>query len=165
MTGANNVASESSKAEESSGDALNGRLHYRFYGNSFTSAGAEKLYKQTMREAKERDHRVVGKKLEMLLFDGNSPGNVFFLDRGLFTYSRLVDYLKSHYLQEYEEIASPLLFKSNLWKISGHYDHYRSNMFQVNTREKDEVGVKTSFSIGNVLKANELSLSLHRLRT
>ena len=118
-----------------------------------------------MREAKERDHRVVGKKLEMLLFDGNSPGNVFFLDRGLFTYSRLVEYLKSHYLQEYEEIASPLLFKSNLWKISGHYDHYRSNMFQVNTRDdKDEVGeCRPLFSIGNLLKTHELPFSLHRV--
>lgn len=107
---------------------------------------------------------MVGKKLEMLLFDGNSPGNVFFLDRGLWTYSRLVDYLKSHYLQDYEEIASPLLFKANLWKISGHYDHYRSNMFQVNTREKDEVGLRASSSLGNLLKADELSLPLHRVR-
>lgn len=91
-----------------------------------------------MKEAKERDHRLIGKKLNLFLFDPNSPGNVFFLNRGVFIYNKLCEYMKT-YLQSYEEIASPLIFKSDLWKMSGHYDHYRENMFHVDTNNQEEV--------------------------
>ena len=113
-----------------------------------------------MKEAKERDHRLIGKKLNLFLFDSNSPGNVFFLNRGLFIYKKLCEYMKEYNLQEYEEIASPLMFKSDLWKISGHYDHYRENMFNVNTVDKNEVLLVLKLSIGNFPKADELSISL-----
>lgn len=127
LTSANFVESKDSKP------------HYRFYGNSFISSSAAVFYAKLMKEARDRDHRIIGKKLDLFMFDGNSPGNVFFLDRGLFIYNRLVQHMKDRYLTEYEEISSPLLFKSDLWKTSGHYDHYRDNMFRVDTRNKEEV--------------------------
>ena len=92
-----------------------------------------------MKEAKERDHRLIGKKLNLFLFDSNSPGNVFFLNRGVFLYNKLCEYMKEFHLQDYHEISSPLMFKSDLWKISGHYNHYKENMFNVNTSSKEEV--------------------------
>lgn len=67
------------------------------------------------------------------MFDENSPGNVFFLNRGLLIYNRLVEHMRTQYLREYEEIASPLMFRSDLWRVSGHYDHYKQNMFRVET--------------------------------
>ena len=77
------------------------------------------------------------------MFDSNSPGNVFFLDRGVFLYNQLVKHMKERYLTTYEELSSPLMFRSDLWKTSGHYDHYRENMFHVETRSAEEVGVKS----------------------
>lgn len=120
-------------------ESKDGRAHYRFYGNAFLSSSAENYYKKMIKEARERDHRIVGKKLDLIMFDGNSPGNVFFLDRGLFVYNQLVKYLKEKYLTNYEEIASPLMFKSDLWKTSGHYDHYRDNMFRIDTDNKEVI--------------------------
>lgn len=117
------------------------RPHYRFYGNSFISQSASEYYTKMIKEAKERDHRLIGQKLDLFLFDGNSPGNVFFLNRGQFIYSKLCEYMKNYQLQSYEEIASPLMFKSDLWKTSGHYDHYRENMFRVNTNNPAEVSL------------------------
>ena len=113
-----------------------------------------------MKEAKERDHRVIGKKLDLFLFDPNSQGNVFLLDRGLFIYNKLCEYMKDYNLQGYKEIASPLMFKSDLWKISGHYDHYRENMFNVKTSDVNEVSTSFVFSLGNLFEAQELSFSL-----
>ena len=120
-------------------ESKDGLKHYRFYGNSFTSSAASSHYNTVVKEAKERDHRVVGKKLDLFLFDGNSPGNVFYLHRGLFLYNQLIKHMKERYLTSYEEVSSPLMFKSDLWKTSGHYDHYRENMFHVETRSKEEV--------------------------
>lgn len=118
------------------------RPHYRFYGNSFVSRQAEETYAKLMKEAKERDHRLIGKKLELFMFDENSPGNVFFLNRGLLIYNRLVEHMRTQYLREYEEIASPLMFRSDLWRVSGHYDHYKQNMFHVETSGPEELFLK-----------------------
>ena len=82
------------------------------------SRQAEETYAKLMKEAKERDHRLIGKKLELFMFDENSPGNVFFLNRGLLIYNRLVEHMRTQYLREYEEIASPLMFRSDLWRVT-----------------------------------------------
>lgn len=124
-------------------ESKDGLSHYRFYGNSFLSQSAASRYDTVIKEAKDRDHRVVGKKLDLFMFDSNSPGNVFFLDRGVFLYNQLVKHMKERYLTTYEELSSPLMFRSDLWKTSGHYDHYRENMFHVETRSAEEVGVKS----------------------
>lgn len=138
---ANNVEAKNDSMY-SSPSAVHPRQHYRFYGNSFVSRQAEEYYSTVMREAKERDHRLVGKKLDLFMFDENSPGNVFFLNRGVFLYNKLVEYMKTQHLREYEEIASPLMFRSDLWKLSGHYDHYKQNMFHVETNNSEEMFLK-----------------------
>ena len=159
LTSASFVESEDSEYDVQL--CLVNRSHYRFYGNSFISASAAKYYDKMMREAKDRDHRILGKKLELFLFDPNSPGNVFFLDRGLFVYNQLTKHLRHRYLRNYQEIASPLIFKSSLWRQSGHYDHYRENMFAIHS--KSEVGELTLHPIGIISEAHELPFSLSRL--
>ena len=121
---ANNVEAKNDSVY-SSPSAVHPRQHYRFYGNSFVSRQAEEYYSTVMREAKERDHR-----------------HVFFLNRGVFLYNKLVEYMKTQHLREYEEIASPLMFRSDLWKLSGHYDHYKQNMFHVETNNSEEMFLK-----------------------
>lgn len=141
LTSANYVESKDSDSLYDKSSFLINRPRYRFYGNSFPSQSAAEYYQKIMKEAKERDHRLIGKKLDLFMFDPNSPGNVFFLNRGLFIYNKLCEYMKEYNLTQYEELASPLMFKSELWHISGHYDHYRENMFHVETNNKEEVSI------------------------
>ncbi|KAG8837519.1 threonyl-tRNA synthetase [Serendipita sp. 405] len=87
-------------------------------------------YKEFLKEASRRDHRKIGKDQELWFFDEISPGSCFFLPNGVRIYNALIDLMRGEYRKRgYQEVISPNVFSSKLWETSGHWDHYRENMF------------------------------------
>eukprot|EP00198_Chlamydomonas_reinhardtii_P006862 XP_001696198.1 threonine-tRNA ligase [Chlamydomonas reinhardtii] len=114
----------------------------RVYGVTFPDSKLLKDYQHRMEEAKKRDHRVVGVQQELFFFHPLSPGSCFFLPHGARIYNNLVGYIREKYWEyEYEEVITPNIYNFDLWKTSGHADHYRENMFSFDI-EKQEFGLK-----------------------
>jgi len=91
---------------------------------------------------KDNDHRILGQKLDLFSFNEVSPGAPFWHDSGLFIYNKLID-LKRKLLKKfsYEEISTPTILENKLWKVSGHWDHFKEHMF-ITEYEKRDFGVK-----------------------
>ena len=114
----------------------------RIYGTSWESQEALDSYLTMMEEAERRDHRRLGRELDLFLFDPIAPASPFFLPKGAIVYTQLVDYVRGIYRRYgYQEVITPEIFSTDLWKRSGHYDHYLENMFLIQTGER-EFGVK-----------------------
>ena len=83
-----------------------------------------------LEEAKKRDHRKLGKELGLFTIMEEGPGFPFFLPKGMILKNTLIDYWrKMHTREGYEEISTPILLNRQLWETSGHWDHYRENMY------------------------------------
>lgn len=120
------------------GDEKNPMLT-RIYAIAFETQQELDKYYADLEEAKARDHRVLGKKLELFMFDETSPGAPYWLPNGLIIYNELVEFWrKEHRRYGYQEIASPLINKKSLYVTSGHWDHYKENMFISQMGETDE---------------------------
>jgi len=120
------------------GDERNPVLQ-RIYGTAFPSKKALEEHLRLLEEAKARDHRKLGKELELFIFDEHAPAMPFFLPRGAFVYNRLVDYLRSLYVEYgYEEVLTPQVFDKKLFETSGHWENYRENMYLPMTAERIE---------------------------
>ncbi len=91
---------------------------------------------------RENDHRILGQRLDLFSFNEASPGQVFWHDSGLFIFNRLVSFVRG-LLKEfsYKEISTPKIFDNKLWKVSGHWEHYKDNMFITKYEDRD-FGVK-----------------------
>lgn len=114
----------------------------RVYAITFPEPKLLKEYQHRMEEAKKRDHRNVGPHQELFFFHPLSPGSCFFLPHGARIYNALVSYIKEKYWEyEYDEVITPNIYNFDLWKTSGHADHYRENMFGFDV-EKAEYGLK-----------------------
>jgi len=121
------------------GDAKNKQLT-RIYGVAFGSKNELEEYLNLMKEAKERDHRVIGQKLDLFSFDELSPGSPFFHPKGAIIVIELVNFLREEYRKRgYKEVITPLIYDKELWKISGHWEHFREEMFCVSMDNKDAV--------------------------
>lgn len=102
----------------------------RIYGTAFASREELKEYLHFLEEAKKRDHRKLGKELDLFSFQPEAPASPFFHPKGTTVYNRLVQYVRTMYLTYgYQEVITPQIFDSILWKKSGHYDHYKENMY------------------------------------
>lgn len=100
---------------------------------------------------KENDHRIIGQKLDLFSFNETSPGMVFFHDSGLFIYNQLIEYMRALLRKfEYQEVSTPQIFDSKLFKLSGHWSHYRENMFLTDYEQRD-FAVKPMNCPGNML--------------
>jgi threonyl-tRNA synthetase len=111
------------------GDERNAMLQ-RVYGTAFPSKKELDAYEKLLEEAKARDHRKLGKELELFMFHEYAPAMPFLLPRGAFIYNGLVEYVRDHYRAEgYEEVITPQIFDKRLFETSGHWDHYTENMF------------------------------------
>jgi len=111
------------------GDERNEMLQ-RIYGTAFASRAELDAYFARLEEARRRDHRRLGKELDLFSFSPLAPASAFFHPRGAFVYNRLVDFMRELYREYgYEEVITPQLFDVELWKRSGHYEAYRENMF------------------------------------
>ncbi|MDY5955784.1 threonine--tRNA ligase [Frisingicoccus sp.] len=102
----------------------------RIYGISFPKASELEEYLHMIQEARERDHRKLGKELKLFLLLDAGPGFPFFLPKGLILKNLLIDYWREiHERNGYKEISTPIMLTKELWEQSGHWDHYRENMY------------------------------------
>lgn len=114
----------------------------RIYGTAFESKDALETYLQQLDEAQRRDHRVLGRELGLFMMDPIAPASPFFLPKGTTIYNQLVDFVRGLYQQYgYQEVITPQIFDTELWKRSGHWDHYQENMYVVYAEDR-EYGVK-----------------------
>ena len=111
----------------------------RIYGISFPSKKELEEYLKVLEERKEHDHKKIGKDLDLFEFSELSPGSPFFTPKGTVIYNELLKFARElDKKYEYSEVITPLIAKIDLWKISGHFDKYRENMFKVTPFESDE---------------------------
>uniref|UniRef100_A0A8C8F6S3 threonine--tRNA ligase n=1 Tax=Oncorhynchus tshawytscha TaxID=74940 RepID=A0A8C8F6S3_ONCTS len=102
----------------------------RIYGISFPDSKMLKEWERFQEEARNRDHRKIGKEQELFFFHDLSPGSCFFLPRGAYLYNTLTDFIREEYCRRgFQEVASPNIYNSKLWETSGHWQHYSDNMF------------------------------------
>lgn len=105
-------------------------MHTRIYGISFPKAFELEEYLHMIQEAGERDYRKLGKELKLFLLLDAGPGFPFFLPKGLILKNLLIDYWREiHERNGYKEISTPIMLTKELWEQSGHWDHYRENMY------------------------------------
>ncbi len=119
------------------GDARNQALQ-RIYGTSFFKKDALDAHLHRIEEAKRRDHRLLGRQLDLFQFFPQAPGAAFWTPRGTTLYNTLVDFVRERQARDFEEIKTPLLFTKKLWEQSGHWGKYRENMFLVLDNETNE---------------------------
>ena len=106
------------------------RMLTRIYGTSFPDKEQLKEYLDRIEEAKKRDHRKLGKELGIFTLMEEGPGFPFFLPKGMVLKNTLIDYWrKLHEREGYQEISTPIILNRKLWETSGHWDHYRDNMY------------------------------------
>ncbi len=102
----------------------------RIYAAHFDNKKDLKQYLFNLEEAKKRDHRKLGKELELFHFDPLAPGSPFFLPKGTIIYNELVDFVRRLYTKfNYKEVITPQILDVSLWHTSGHYENYKENMF------------------------------------
>ncbi|XP_064232380.1 threonine--tRNA ligase 2, cytoplasmic isoform X2 [Aotus nancymaae] len=123
----------------------------RIYGISFPDNKMMRNWEKFQEEAKNRDHRKLGKEQELFFFHDLSPGSCFFLPRGAFIYNTLVDFIREEYhKRDFTEVLSPNMYNSKLWEASGHWQHYSENMFTFEI-EKDTFALKPMNCPGHCL--------------
>tara|TARA_B000000557_G_scaffold49489_1_gene37905 strand:+ start:673 stop:2397 length:1725 start_codon:yes stop_codon:yes gene_type:complete len=120
----------------------NNKMLQRIYGTAWESEELQKDYLDKRQKAIESDHRKLGTSLDLFFLDPISPANPFFLPNGAFIYNKLIEFVRNLYDKYgYQEVITPQLFSTDLWKTSGHYDFYLDNMYMMEIDE-NEVGVK-----------------------
>lgn len=110
----------------------------RIYGTAWPTKDELKAHLERIAEAERRDHRRLGKELELFHFDPTAPGMPYWLPKGLRVLNNLLSFWREeHEARGYEEISTPLINNKKLWETSGHWDHYREDMFLIEA-DKDE---------------------------
>ena len=110
----------------------------RIYGIAFPKKDELDAYLERIEEAKKRDHRKLGKELGLFAFRDEAPGFPFYLPKGMVLRNTLIDYWREvHKKWDYVEISTPQIMKRTLWETSGHWDHYKDNMYTTVIDEED----------------------------
>jgi len=124
------------------GDEKN-KMLTRIYGTIFPTNKELDNYLKNLEEAKKRDHKKIGPKLGLFMFHETAPGSPYWLPNGLVILNQLLDYWrKEHTKRGYKEVSTPLVNKKLLWELSGHWKHYKNNMFISDMGDGDVYGVK-----------------------
>ncbi len=130
------------------------KMLQRVYGTTWPSKKELDDYLQRIEEAKKRDHRVLGKQLDLFSFNEAGPGFAFIHPNGMIVWNAIVDYWRSvHNRYEYQEIKTPVILNKQLWLRSGHWDHYKENMY-FSEIDKIEYAVKPMNCPGGCLVYN-----------
>src|SRR5687767_13711281 len=120
------------------GDARNQPMQ-RIYGTAFLSDAELKAHLQRLEEAKKRDHRRIGRDTGLFMFHSWAPGAAFWLAKGTVLWNTLANYMRGVLVPAgYVEVKAPIIFNKALWETSGHWQHYRENMFLVEGRGSGE---------------------------
>jgi len=132
------------------GDARNAPMQ-RIYGTAFPSEKDLKAYLAQIEEAKKRDHRKLGRELGLFTFHQWAPGAAFWLDKGTTLYNTLANYMREVLFPAgYVEVKTPLVYNKALWERSGHWAHYKDNMFLIES-EGETMSVKPMNCPGHFL--------------
>jgi threonyl-tRNA synthetase len=132
------------------GDARNQPMQ-RVYGTAFLSDKELKEHLTRLEEAKKRDHRKLGRDQKLFMFHQWAPGATFWLPKGTVLYNTLADYMRGVLIPNgYTEVKAPIVFNKALWETSGHWRHYRQNMFLVES-EGEQMGLKAMNCPGHFL--------------
>jgi threonyl-tRNA synthetase len=144
------------------GDEKNPMLQ-RIYGASFLTQKDLDAHLKQLEEARARDHRKLGKELDLLSFHPFAPASPFFHPKGAVLYNGLIEFLRSEYRRRgYDEVITPQIFDAQLFKIAGHYDNYKENMYFTEIEER-EFGVKPMNCPGHHLLFKERLWSYREL--
>ncbi|MBR7123315.1 MAG: threonine--tRNA ligase [Candidatus Methanomethylophilaceae archaeon] len=110
----------------------------RVYGTAFQDKEKLEAYLAMIEEAKKRDHRKLGKELGLFTIMDEGPGFPFFLPKGMTLKNTLIQYWRElHTREDYQEISTPLILNKHLWEMSGHWDHYKDNMYTTKIDDED----------------------------
>lgn len=110
----------------------------RIYGTAYTKASDLEAYLTMLEEAKKRDHRKLGKELKLFALLDEGPGFPFFLANGMIVKNTLIDFWREiHKKAGYVEVATPIILSRQLWETSGHWDHYKENMYTTVIDDQD----------------------------
>ena len=116
----------------------NNKMLQRVYGISFPKASQLNDYLTMLEEARKRDHRKLGRDLGLFAFRDEAPGFPFYLPKGMVLKNTLIDYWRGvHKRWDYVEISTPQIMKRTLWETSGHWDHYKDNMYTTVIDDED----------------------------
>lgn len=131
----------------------------RIYGTSFANKKQLDEHLHLLEEAKKRDHRKLGKELELFMFSEEAPGMPFFLPKGMTIRTELENLARELQRQrDYEEVRTPLMMNTRLWEQSGHWDHYKDNMYFTNVDQ-------TSFALKPMNCPGHMLIFKHALRS
>lgn len=112
----------------------------RIYGTAWKTKADLSAYLTQREEAAKRDHRKLGRELELFQMHPESPGSAFWLPKGALIYNILSEKVRKLYLSEgYQEVRTPLLYDSSLWETSGHWEHFKENMFVIESEAGEPV--------------------------
>lgn len=119
------------------GDKKN-KMLTRINGIAFRTQDELEAHLKLLEEAARRDHRKIGREMQMFMFCDEGPGFPFFLPNGMIVKNQLVDYWRDlHYANGYVEVSTPLIMNRHLWETSGHWDHYKDNMYATVIDDED----------------------------
>ena len=114
------------------------KMLQRIYGTAFTKKAEMQAYLDALEEAKKRDHRKLGRELGLFMMNDSGPGFPFFLPKGMILKNQLLDYWHElHAKNGYQEISTPIMLNRSLWETSGHWEHYKDNMYTTVIDEQD----------------------------
>ena len=137
------------------GDEHNKMLQ-RIYGTAFASKEDLEAYLHMMEEAAKRDHRKLGKELGLFMLSDYGPGFPFFLPNGMIIRNTLIDYWREvHRKYGYQEVMTPMIMNRQLWEMSGHWDHYKENMYFTKIDDLDYAIKPMNCPGGMLVYANE----------
>ena len=124
------------------GDSKNKQLT-RVYGTAFFNAADLETHLKLLEERKKRDHRKLGRELDLFMLSEYGPGFPFWLPNGMVLRRELEDFwYKAHLKEGYKLIQTPIMLNKDLWEISGHWDNYRENMY-ISSIDEQEFAIKT----------------------
>ncbi len=116
----------------------NNKMLTRINGTAFATQQELDDYLKLLEEAERRDHRKIGKEMQLFMICEEGPGFPFFLPKGMALKNALIEYWRDiHYREDYVEISTPLIMNRKLWETSGHWDHYKDNMYATKIDEED----------------------------
>ena len=116
----------------------NNKMLTRIYGTAFPSQDELDAYLKMLEEAAKRDHRKIGKEMDLFMFCDEGVGFPFFLPKGMIFRNTLIDYWREiHTANGYSEVSTPMMMSRTLWETSGHWDHYKDNMYSTKIDDED----------------------------
>ena len=141
---------------------IHNKMLQRVYVYGFMQKQELKDYLQLLEEAKKRDHRKIGRELELFFFDDTAPGMAYWLPKGFTMMNILIDYWrKEHRKRGYQEFTAPQVNNSILWKTSGHWDHYKDDMYVLRDADGTEQALKP-MSCPNSIKVYQFKMRSYK---